>query len=202
MNFLHKDSAEITQHKDLMYPKDRDKAVRLLVGLQKRYCAYSERYLKPLDSVEIEHFDPRKKNTDLDGFGNWHAVIRWMNAHKARKIDHYEPLPDLESWTPDRIRYKHGFFICDEGDLETVNLIEFLGVNRQEVFEERSNHIARLRYIQQKWGDEILIEILNESPEDLSFPTAIKAELGIPAFELIDRHIQADDTQTNQIFEG
>lgn len=189
MNYLHKDTSEIENYGALRYPQHRDEARQALILLQKGFCAYSERYLKPLDSVEVEHFDPRKKNTEADGFNNWHAVIRWMNAHKFRRIDRYEPLPDLESWTPARVRYKHGLFVCDDEDLETKNLIDFLNVNRQEVFEERSNHIARLRNIQEKHGNELLMEILSESPEDLSFPTAIEAELGIPAFELIDRHI-------------
>lgn len=194
MNFLHKDSAEVERHGDLRYPHDRDKARGVLIHLQKGFCAYSERYLKPLDSVEVEHFDPSKKGTPEDGFKNWHAVIRWMNAHKYRLIDRFKPLPDLESWKPDRVRYEHGLFVCDDGDLETRNLIDFLSVNRQEVFEERSNHIARLRGIQHKFGDDVLIEILSESPEDLSFPTAIEAELGIPAFDLI-AHPHHEPTQ-------
>lgn len=189
MNFLRKDSAAVEQYADLRYPQDCENARDVLIRLQRGFCAYSERYLRPLDSVEVEHFDPRKKNTPADGIKNWHAVIRWMNAHKFRRIDRYEPLPDLASWTPDRVRYEHGLFVCDDGDVETQNLIDFLNVNRQEVFEERSNHIARLRSIQEKCGDELLIEILSESPDDLSFPTAIEAELGIPAFELIDRHL-------------
>ena len=193
MNFLPKDNAQAKPYNDLRYPQDRDKAVHALTSLQKGYCAYSERYLKPLDSVELEHFDPRIKNTDEDGFKNWHAVIRWMNAHKSRRIDDFEPLPDFETWMPDRVRYEGGFFVCEDGDLETKNLIEFLGVNRLEVFEERSNHIARLRNMQNKLGQELIIEILCESPEELSFPTAIEAELGIPAFELIDRHLVTNE---------
>lgn len=186
MNFLHKDSIALETYRDLRYPEDREEARDALIELQKGFCAYSERYLKPLDSVEVEHFDPRKKNNPEDGFGNWHAVIRWMNAHKFRRIDRYEPLPDLTSWSPERVRYEHGLFTCDDRDIETQNLIEFLSVNRQEVFEERSNHIARLRAIQRKFGNDLLIEILRDSPADLSFPTAIVAELGIPAFDLID----------------
>jgi hypothetical protein len=193
MNFLHKDSAVAEEFGELRYPKDRDVAIEALTRLQKGYCAYSERYLKPLDSVELEHFDPRKKNTTEDGFKNWHAVIRWMNAHKHRRIDRYEPLPDLETWTPSRIRYQQGLFVCAEADLETKNLIEFLGVNRQEVFEERSNHIARIRSIQNKFGNEVLMEILCESPADLSFPSAIESELGIPAFELIARLLEVEN---------
>ncbi len=69
------------------------------------------------------------------------------------------------------------------------NLIDFLGVNRQEVVEERAKHIARIRNMRQKVGDDLLMEILSESPEDLSFSTAIEAELDIPAFDLIDRHL-------------
>ena len=160
-----------------------------MTSLQKGYCAYSERYLKPLDSVELEHFDPRKKNTDEDGFKNWHAVIRWMNAHKSNRIENFEPLPAIGSWTADRVRYEHGLYVCDDADVETRNLINFLGVNRKEVFDERANHIARIRTMRQKVGDELLIEILSESPEQLSFPTAIEAELGIPAFDLIDRYL-------------
>ncbi len=190
MNFLPKDRAEVEKHSDLRYPADRDKACEALKLLQSYFCAYSEQYLMKLDSVEVEHFDPRKKNTSADNFSNWHAVIRWMNAHKFRRIEKFEPLPDLQSWTADRVRYEHGQFVCDEDDLETKNLIDFLSVNRPEVFKERSNHIARLRRIQEKWGNESLIEILSESPHDLSFPTAIEAELGIPAFELIAEHMR------------
>ena len=195
MNFLPKDSTKIGRYSGFRYPQDRDKAVNALTSLQKGYCAYSERYLKPLDSVELEHFDPRKKHTEEDGFKNWHAVIRWMNAHKSRCIENFEPLPEIESWTTARVRYQHGLYVCDDADIETRNLIDFLGVNRQEVFEERSNHIERMRGIQQKFGNEVLIEILSESPADLSFPTAIEAELGIPAFELIDRHLEQTKTE-------
>ncbi len=192
MNFLPKASADIESCSELTYPNDRDKACAALIRLQKGFCAYSERYLKPLDSVEVEHFDPRKKNTSADGFHNWHAVIRWMNAHKYRRIDRFEPLPDLSTWTADRVSYERGLFVCDVNDVETRNLIEFLGINKQEVFEERSNQVARLRRAQQKYGDSLLRETLVESPEELSFPTAIQSELGIPAFELIDQALAAD----------
>lgn len=190
MNFLHKENTDTTQYRELRYPKDRDEAVRILIRLQKGFCAYSERYLKPLDSVELEHFDPRKKNTEDDGFANWHAVIRWMNAHKSRSIADFEPLPDIESWTTDRVWYEQGLFVCEEDDAEARNLINFLGVNRQEVFEERANHIARIRNMRKMVGDDMLLEILSESPEQLSFPTAIEAEMDISAFHMIDRYIE------------
>lgn len=191
MNFLRKERPQIEENTGLRYPKDRAKAVATLVRLQQGFCAYSERYLKPLDSIDLEHFDPRLKNTTADGFANWHAVIHWMNAHKARSIEKFEPLPDITGWDPHRVWYVDGEFVCDEGDLEAQNLIDFLGVNRKEVFDERANHIARIRSMRQKVGDTMLFEILSESPEQLSFPTAIEAELGIPAFEMIDRHLES-----------
>ena len=187
MKFLPKETADKPHLKCLRYPKDRETSVKILVRLQKGYCAYSERYLKPLDSVELEHFDPRKKNTDADGFSNWHAVLRWMNAHKARNIEKFEPLPDIDTWTTDRVRYEYGCFVCAANDVEAKNLIEFLGVNRPEVFQERANHVARIKNLRLKVGDNVLIEILSESPEDLSFPSALEAELEIPVFEIIGR---------------
>lgn len=188
MKFLHKDPEAIKDHHDLAYPADRKSACTVLINLQKGFCAYSERYLKPLDSVEVEHFDPRLKGTVADGIRNWHAVIRWMNAHKSRRIHDFEPLPDLGQWTSNRVRYERGCFTCDETDGETRNLIEFIGVNKPEVFEERANHVARIRRVGILCGNiESLHELLSESPEDLSFPTALEAELGIPAFELIER---------------
>jgi|694.fasta_scaffold76131_3 hypothetical protein len=185
MNFLRKPNDQIAQHLGLRYPNDRKKAVEILMHLQKGFCAYSERYLKPLDSVELEHFDPRKKNTPNDGIENWHAVIRWMNAHKARKIENYEPLPDLENWDSTRVWYDRGLFVCREDDREAHNLIEFLGVNRQEVFEERAKHIARLKNLLEKAGVKMLLEILEDSPDQMDFPSAIQAELGIAVFDLI-----------------
>jgi hypothetical protein len=188
MNFLLKAHSDVALHSDLIYPRDRDRAIEILLGLQKGFCAYSERFLKPLDSVELEHFDPRKKNTDDDGFSNWHAVIRWMNAHKARTIAKYEPLPNLSDWMPTRVWYEGGLFCCSEDDHEAINLIHFLGVNRREVFDERKKHIDRLRNMREKVGVDMLIEIFAEYPDQLSFPTAIEAELGIPAFDLIYEH--------------
>jgi hypothetical protein len=185
MKFLYKDRTEIDAHLSLNYPQNRIRAIMILMSLQKHFCAYSERYLKNLDSVELEHFDPRKKNKDTDNISNWHAVIRWMNAHKARKIDDYQPLPDLTDWDPARVWYENGKFVCAENDYEAKNLIRFLGVNRIEVYEERAMHIARLKKMRDMVGNDMLLEHLEEFPEQLEFPSAIEADLGIPAFDLI-----------------
>ena len=106
----------------------------------------------PLDSVEVEHFDPQLKNTSSDNIQNWHAVIRWMNSHKARKVENFRPLPDLARWDPERVRFEDGEFVCDENDTEADNLIRFLGVNKPEVFDHRAKHVARIKKILQLVG--------------------------------------------------
>lgn len=191
MRFLRKSAAELESLRFLSYARkaDRDAARGHLVVLQRGYCAYSERYLKPLDSVEIEHFDPRLKHTERDGIANWHAVLRWMNAHKARIIEPYLPLPATDDDSLDRrIRYERGEFTCDPADHEARHLIEFLGVNRPEVVHERNNHVSRVRRLRdlcERHGDDF-VSLLVDSPEDLSFSSALEAELGIPAFRLIE----------------
>lgn len=185
MKFLYKDPASLKDFLGLTYPKDRNAAREALSQIQQNFCAYSERYLKPLDSVDVEHFDPRIKNTEADNIKNWHAVIHWLNMRKSNRIEKFEPLPDLEYWTEERVSYKNGFFVCNPEDLETSNLIEFLGVNRKEVYDERTKHVARLRRMMEKIGTEELVEFLAESPDELSFPSAIAAELGLPVDKLI-----------------
>lgn len=187
MKFLHKSSGSLTDFLGLTYPKDRIPARQALSNIQRNFCAYSERYLKPLDSVDVEHFDPRLKNTASDNIANWHAVIHWLNMRKTNRIEDFEPLPDLRTWTEERVSYRNGFFECDDADLETRNLIDFLGVNRKEVYDERAKHVARIRRMMDIIGTTEIIEFLAESPDDLSFPTAVSTELGLPVYDLIAR---------------
>jgi hypothetical protein len=46
-------------------------------------------------------------------------------------------------------------------------------------------HIARLKKMRDMVGNDMLLEHLEEFPEQLEFPSAIEADLGIPAFDLI-----------------
>jgi hypothetical protein len=189
MRFLLKRAEDLEPHLGLSYENvsERNRARDALVKLQHGFCAYSERYLKPLDSVEVEHFDPRKKNTAEDGISNWHAVLRWMNAHKAKKIEPFLPLPELAELKADRFAYERGEFVCADEDLEAKRLLEFLGVNRPEVFDERSKHVKRVSRMRElcKTEDEFRTFLIEVSPDDLSYPTALEAELGIPALEWI-----------------
>lgn len=187
MKFLRKNSELLASNSDLRYKKSGDNShIReKLMAMQLGFCAYSEKYLEHLDSVEIEHFDPRLKDTDRDNISNWHAVLRWMNAHKPKNIEPYLPLPNFDSWNFSRLEYSHGQFTCEKDDVETKNLIEFLGVNRPEPTEARRKHVAQIAQIQKLMGDLTLEEILRI--EHLSFPTALENELGIPVTNLINK---------------
>ena len=113
-----------------------------------------------------------------------------MNAHKARRIEPFLPLPNPHDPTlAVRILYERGFFVCNSNDAEATNLIEFLGLNRPEVCAERRGQVQRLRRMQSCFADspDAFTEVLLESPENLSFPSALEAELGIPAMDLIRR---------------
>lgn len=53
---------------------------------------------------------------------------------------------------------------------------------------ERSDHVQRVRKLRELCRSAEEFEaILSDSPEDLSFPSALEAELEVPAFELIRR---------------
>ncbi|MEO8165713.1 MAG: hypothetical protein ABI619_09995 [Betaproteobacteria bacterium] len=153
-----------------------------MVREQHGFCAYSERYIQNTDAADVEHFDPRLKYEDGDGYWNWYAVLHWMNNHKPRKIEPY--LPFLEPHSPDvstRIRYEAGQFLeVDSNDYEARNLINYLGWNRPELAQDRSRHVSRIRELKGFFSnDDEFLSYLRDDPMSMSFATALKAELGI-----------------------
>lgn len=46
-----------------------------------------------------------------------------------------------------------------------------------------------------KVGKGCLLETLTESPDQLSFPSAIESELGLPVFDLIDQQASSETSQ-------
>jgi hypothetical protein len=160
-----------------------------LLREQHQFCAYSEKYVQPTESCDVEHFDPRLKHTPQDDYWNWYAVLHWMNNHKPR-IDRFLPLPAPHSPNLfERIRYEDGQFLAiDEADREADNLIRFLGWNRPELARERNNHVSRIRALRDAFleGDEReFLAYLSEHPQELSFATALQAELGIDISDII-----------------
>jgi len=77
MRYFKKQNTSAIISGNLMYDNvaDRTKIRQILIKEQSGFCAYSERYIKHTDSVDIEHFDPRKKSTAEDGYYNWYAAL-------------------------------------------------------------------------------------------------------------------------------
>lgn len=187
MRYLSKNSQSIVIKHNWKYTnsRHRPKIREALIEEQQGYCAYSEKYISPIDASEIEHFDDRKKNTSSDDYWNWYAVLRKMNQIKmGKKIQNY--LPILEPHNPEvsqRICYKAGQFqTVSPEDIEAQNLINFLGWNDPTVAREREGFINRMKQDRVRFfSDDIqgFIEYIKDYPENSSFITALKAELGI-----------------------
>lgn len=153
-----------------------------LLHEQSGFCAYTERYITPIDACEIEHFDDRMKETSVDSYWNWYAVLRWINQRK-RRIDKFLPIlaphdPTLSA----RIHYKDGQFLpVDATDVEAHNLIEFLGWNDPTLAQYRNKFVARKRqdYLDLFAENRVaFLEHQKKDPENLSFLTVLEAELG------------------------
>ncbi len=198
MRYLKKIPTSKVVQQNLKYKKGATVANRkirqLLSAEQLGFCAYSERFLRPLDAFDVEHFDPRlKKNPDQDSYWNWYSVLRWVNQHKAPKIEPFEPLlvPHADDLMA-RTHYSEGIFVpIDPNDHLVQNLIDFLGVNRPEVYEERRKHVRRIAaqknlYTTAGLSQDTFWDDLVADPDQLSFFSALQAELGLPD-ELLDR---------------
>jgi hypothetical protein len=158
----------------------------LLINEQLGFCAYSERYIKNTDAVDIEHFDGRIKATSDDSYLNWYAVLRWMNAHKPKKLDArfipflYPSSSDLQ----ERIRYEDGIFVCDNDDIEAENLIKYLGFNNPKLVADRKNHVTRIIFLRTQL-EEGFEDYLATHKEELSFISALEIELNLNLSHLL-----------------
>lgn len=162
MKFLSKTNQSKIIALNLNYSNkgDRDKIRALLIQEQKGFCAYSERYIKNTDSVHIEHFDGRKKGTTNDNYWNWYAVLAWMNEHKPKDIKPFLPiLCPFSIDVNERIKFDELVYSAvNPKDIEALNLINFLGLNKYELVEDRKKHRNRIQE---------LFELKNESENAL-----------------------------------
>lgn len=192
MRYLKKDPQSSLLQEAYRYEKvsDRPKIRYQILKEQRGFCAYSERFIKVTDETDIEHFDPRLKDTPDDGYKNWYVVLPWFNSRKPKKIEPF--LPILSPSSPDiakRIYYQKEtgvFQATDEDDLEAKNLIRFLKWDCNEFAEDCLKHVSRIREIRDLCGDEaFFLTKLQSYKDNLSFATALEAELGIDVDALL-----------------
>lgn len=158
---------------------DRPKIRNALLREQHNFCAYTERYVAPIDACDIEHFDDRKKHTEQDDYWNWYAVHHWLNLRK-RRIDTFLPiLSPYDESLLERVRYESGAFRpINENDTEAINLIDFLGWNNPTIAAYRAKTVERIKEIRALHNDDAaFVEFMIARPEYLSFITVLEVEL-------------------------
>ncbi len=157
----------------------------LLLKEQKNFCAYTEKYIDHLDSVEVEHFNSSIKYND--DYYNYYAVLRRANLYKKDEqykgetfFDNLFFQTDFES----RIQFLSGDLVYEEtnpDDTEARNFIDFIGLNYYDVYEDRKNHINRLKDIFSNPED--LVGYFRKHKEELKFITAIEVEFELDLSE-------------------
>ncbi len=188
MKFLPKTPESSILKENLSYQANRaennKKLLHKLLEEQQNFCAYSEKYIEDLDSVEVEHFDASKKYAD--DYYNYYAVLRKLNAQKLdeafRGNTFFQTLFfQNETELYKRIRYvkEDGVFEnIDRTDKEAEDLIDFLGMNDDKVYRQRKKYLHRLHDIKNdaKYDDLQFQEYLRKHPKELSFITALEHE--------------------------
>ncbi len=187
MKFIFKDSNSQILKENITYKKNYNennkKLLDMLIKEQKNFCAYTEKYISNLETVEVEHFNSSKKYND--DYYNYYAVLRKANLYKKdEKYKNATFFTNLffqnEQKFNDKIEYLKGDFIyseIDENDVESKEFIDFLDLNNSDLVKERKNHISRLNYLAKEQID--LKKYLENHKEELNFITIIEKEFNI-----------------------
>ena len=195
MKFLSKKSDSEILNEGIVYKLNGDNSIlrELLIKEQKNYCAYTEKYLQPLDQVDIEHFDATKKKLG-DDYYNYYAVITTANKYKKDekykgasffKTLFFQDIKELNK----RISFANNiFFEIDEEDTEAIKFIDFLGLNHPKLSEERSKHIQRMKgyFDSSSYSLEKIKEYFVQYKSELSFITALNEAFDYDFMELLN----------------
>jgi len=167
------------------------KIKEILLREQKNFCAYTDEYLSITDPGEIDHFNPKLKNTSEDNYNNWFVVKQQWNKQKSNKWENYQPVlhPTADDFE-ERIIYIDGdYFAKSDLDVEAVNLIRLLRLDHLELADKRK------RYIKRKREDMIAYEqdattffqtLINCDSCEVSYLRAIKEEFGVDIWQILN----------------
>lgn len=117
----------------------------ILFEEQRHYCAYTDECFTRTDAIDIDHFNPKLKGTELDGYNNWYLVKHQSNKEKSNKWDKFQPIlhptsADFEA----RVVYVDGdYFAANANDIEAVHLIGLLNLADPILAENRKRYIRR-----------------------------------------------------------
>jgi hypothetical protein len=199
MKFLVKDPASPILTQGLVYRSGahNDGLLASLRSEQRGYCAYTEKRFARHDTQVVEHFNHRLKDTPADDYYNYYATLQSANQRKRGKEKAHADAAFFHTrffQRPGaferRVRYvatDSAYEEVDPADVEARDLVDFLGLNDHETVEDRRKHVARLRDIfeQARWPAEQQLSYLGRHPEELSYPTALAAELNLDVDALL-----------------
>ena len=167
------------------------KIANILLSEQKRFCAYTDEFISRTDSTDIEHFNPKLKNTADDNYSNWFLVKHQWNQEKNYKWEKYQPVlhPTAEDFE-ERIIYVDGDYLAKfNEDVEAQNLISLLKLDDAALADERKRYIKRKREEIGIFGEgnkKFFSTLINEDVARVSYPRAIKEEFGVDIWGMLN----------------
>ena len=201
MKFFAKRVDSAIASNGLVYkPKGDNQELRsMLTEEQCGYCAYTEARLDSfLQTVAVEHFDPRLKGTSADGYRNYYAALQAANQRKRRHErsvtagDFFAEPYFFQSTNgfEERIAYIPGEYVYEEralDDDEARRFIEYLDLNHPELVRRRREHVARLSglFHAANYSPDAQRNHLSKFPSDLDYPTVMEVELGLPGLIVV-----------------
>jgi len=204
MQFLSKnpDSAILKEGQKYKSSSGRSnqKLKQALLKEQQGFCAYSEKYISEIDSVDVEHFNPALK--EQDDYFNYYAVLRYCNQYKQHlypKFAESEFFKTLFFQDPEQLHSRIQYFKDEVGgmfdsvdpeDHDAQNLIEYLGWNSHALHSERKKHLESIQAIMQDAGydsAESQLAFFKKFRDRLSFITMLEKELSLPLLALLNQ---------------
>jgi len=196
MKFLSK--SEESDLREEIYRSGADNSMLKLrlLNEQKNFCAYTEKFVvQGIDSVEVEHFNPSKK--DNDDYLNYYATLRSANERKISKYQEYQESPFFQTLFfqkseefQGRIRYDDFVYeAIDDADIDAKNLIDYLGFNDDYLFGERIRHVERLQDTLRDLSEGQKLDYFRRYKRDLSFITAIEHAFQLDLSDILNEII-------------
>jgi hypothetical protein len=194
MKFLSKHHTSEIYIDGITYKHGADNSdLRLrLLNEQKNFCAYTEKYISGIDSTEVEHFNPSKKEND--DYFNYYTTLRYANENKISKYPQCKNNPFFDTLFfhdktvfDSRIKYEdYQYSPINTEDKDAKDFIDYLGLNDDYLFSERLRHIQRLQMTIGTFSENEKIEYFRRFKRDLSHVTAIEQEFNINLSDIIN----------------
>lgn len=185
MKFLSKYSDSKILSRNLRYSDSvyRNRKLKTeLLREQKGFCAYTEKYIEELDSVDIDHFNASLKNTSKDDYYNYYAVLHSVNIRKKDEkyknaSFHSSLFFQNKSEFDTRITVSDLlYFAVNSEDTEAKEFIDFLSLNSHALFEARKKHISFLIDLSKCLSQEEFWSIFKSNKNCLSYVSMLERE--------------------------